>query len=504
MLCKNNEKVLYLFYMLIKLFPQLGNNSIIKYIKKGFESKHSAILIAALTLLSNLFSWEIPVMYAFAAIVAIVCLFGEDLRSLICMALCGYFLFSKVNNPLDKAHTSIFLNIEGIANLIIAASIVSVFAIGRLIFDLITNKERRKFPNLTWGFVALGASFLLGGLFSKYSSLNTVVFGLVEIFALSIFYFFFYFTVDFKNIEKSYFAYLMTVVGFLLFFEVLGILYDSGFFSAEGNFKLNGVYTGWGINNNIAGALIMCLPAPFYYAATKKNSWVYILIGNFFFILFFFIHSRGGILFGSFVYVLCIILVIWKSKKKFPIILTELFVLLCGVLFTIAFKENIEIITASLIKLGLNDSGRFNIYRNGLKQFLEFPVFGNGFYACEAYRWGDNSIGNFLPARYHNTFVQLLASGGMVAFIAYIFHRLQTLAMLLKKRSIEKYFIGLCVLGLLLTSLLDCHFFNFGPGLTYAILLLFLEIDHLREPPTSPFLSANAGNIIQVKLYNFK
>jgi hypothetical protein len=92
-------------------------------------------------------------------------------------------------------------------------------------------------------------------------------------------------------------------------------------------------------------------------------------------------------------------------------------------------------------------------------------------------------VGQFLPARYHNTYVQLLASCGSVGFFAYVYHRYDTLRMVFKEQNIEKYFLNLCISGLLLTSLLDCHFFNFGPGLTYSILLLLMEIDTLRKQP---------------------
>ena len=39
----------------------------------------------------------------------------------------------------------------------------------------------------------------------------------------------------------------------------------------------------------------------------------------------------------------------------------------------------------------------------------------------------------------------------------------------------EKSFIGLSILVLLLTSLLDCHFFNIGPVLFYSMALAFAE-----------------------------
>ena len=487
--------------MLIKFFPSLGDNIIVKYIKRGLESKYSAILIAALTLLSNLFSLEIPIMYAYAVIVALAALFCDDLLCLIPMALCAYFLFSKVNNPLDPAHTSIFLGSEGLLHLAVAAALIAIFTITRWIFEFVTHKERRKLPKLTWGFVALGGAYVLGGLLSTYAGFDTSFFGLVQILALAFSYYYFYFTVDFKKVDKSYFAYLMTVVGFLLCGEVLGMLYYGGFFEAVGGFNRGGLYTGWGIYNNVAGAMIMCMPAPFYYAATKKNGWAFLLLGNLFFAALLFIQSRGGMVFGTVLYGLCVIVTIWKASKKKALILTELGLLLIVGVVALIFRDKIADMFMSVIDVGMNDSGRFEIYKDGLTQFLDFPIFGNGFYACQNFRWGDNTIGKFLPARYHNTYVQLLASGGMVAFTAYFFHRAQTLWMLFKKRSVEKYFIALCVLGLLLTSLLDCHFFNFGPGLTYSALLLFLEMDHLREEPKEP-QALQVNDTCTIHLYN--
>ena len=468
--------------MLIKLFPKLGDNFIIKYIKRGLESRYSAILIAALTLLSNLFSWEFPVFYTFTVIIAFAALFCDDMLCLLPMACCSYFTFSKTNNPLSSSHTSVFLEKSTRNSFWVIVAVVAVFVIGRLVFDLVTNKERRRFPKLTWGFVALGLAFVLGGLFSPLYGVKTAFFGLTEILAMSFSYFYFYFTVDFKKVDKSYFAYLMIVVGFLLCGEVVGMLYYGGFFSAEGEFSRSKLYTGWGMYNNVAGALIMCLPAPFYYATTKKHGWAYLLLGNVFLVALFFAQSRGGIIFGTALYALCLFVMLWKTSKRLPLIVAEMAVLTVVGLICLFFKEQLWNMFYSVIQRGLDDSNRFNIYISGLKQFLDYPVFGNGFYACENFRWGDKDIGGFLPPRYHNTYVQLLASGGAVAFIAYIFHRYQTISMVFKKRNVEKYFIGMCILGLLLTSILDCHFFNFGPGFTYSALLLLLEIDWTRTP----------------------
>ena len=80
-----------------------------------------------------------------------------------------------------------------------------------------------------------------------------------------------------------------------------------------------------------------------------------------------------------------------------------------------------------------------------------------------------------LPARWHNTVIQLLASCGLVGLMCYSFHRLQTLRLFWKKRKTDILFIGISLLSLLIMSLLDCHFFNIGPTLFYSIALAFAE-----------------------------
>lgn len=425
-------------------------------------------------------------MYVLLVFVALASLFAEDMLCTLPVACGTYFMFSKKNNPLAYAHTSIFLQPVGKVNLWLVAGFLALFMFSRLAFEIIVHKERRKFPMLGIGFIALGVSYMLGGLFTSHYKWNTVFFGLTEIAALAFSYFCYYYTVDFKKVDKSYFAYLMMVMGVLLCVEVAGMLQQAGFFEKvfiQGeDFDRGQLYTGWGIYNNVAGAMIMCIPAPFYYATVKKSyNWVYMLVGNFFYAVILLIQSRCGMLFGTVVYGLCLLVTIWKAKCRKPLLIVQGSIFAVLAIGGVICWDIIAKIFASVIEKGMNDAGRFDIYFGGLDQFLESPVFGNGFYECGAFRWGDNSIGEFLPARYHNTAVQLIASTGAVGFLAYCYHRVETLLLVFRKRNVEKYFIGLCVFGLLLTSLLDCHMFNLGPGFTYSALLLFLDFNCQQE-----------------------
>jgi len=51
----------------------------------------------------------------------------------------------------------------------------------------------------------------------------------------------------------------------------------------------------------------------------------------------------------------------------------------------------------------------------------------------------------------------------------------------LKNCTTEKLIAGMSVMALLLTSMVDCHFFNVGPVLTYSAVLAFVEFQ-MNEP----------------------
>ena len=105
-------------------------------------------------------------------------------------------------------------------------------------------------------------------------------------------------------------------------------------------------------------------------------------------------------------------------------------------------------------------------------------MFGEGFYPStdKIYEWSKQErLKAILPARWHNTVIQLLASCGVVGLLAYGNHRQHTIRLFWKKRKTPAIYIGLSLLAMLLMSLLDCHFFNIGPTLVYSIGLAFAE-----------------------------
>ena len=128
-----------------------------------------------------------------------------------------------------------------------------------------------------------------------------------------------------------------------------------------------------------------------------------------------------------------------------------------GVLAFVLLSGKLLPILQNFLTDGFGDNGRFDLWKAGWNRFLESPLQGTGFYHSYI-----NEEWNFrvMPYMYHNTLIQLLGATGILGVLAYAFHRLQTLKLILQKPTPYKLFAGICILGLLLFSLLDVLFFN--------------------------------------------
>lgn len=472
---------MYNYDMLLYYFDKLKENKIVKLIQAFLSSIWSIIFVVTLGLAANLFEIEILVYYTYFVIILLASLFCDDLLCVVPISSCSYMTFAKQNNPMGYEQTSIFLQRSTQIKFIIVCILIAITLITRLTFDIKTKKkERVRYPKLTAGFAILGLTYILGGIFSGHYDGRTAFFGLVQILALSFTYFVFYFGIDFKKVKKDYFAVLFTAIGFMIVGEVIGMLYYADFFINYKEFNRGLLFTGWGVYNNIGLIMAMMIPAPIYYAIKKdKIGWIFCLISSLFHFATVFTQSRNSILVGTIMYIVCALISIFLAKGKNK--LYNFLAYACYAIFTVSsiylFNDLVTNIFYSLIKTGSSDSGRFDIYRYGFENFLLNPSFGNGWYVNGVFQWGVVDENTFLPPRYHNSYIQIIATGGIAMSVAYIYHRFETLKLVLKNFSIEKFIMGTIIFTLLIGSVLDCHFFNFGPGFIYSALLLLIEVD---------------------------
>ena len=483
--------------MLTDAFPKLKDKKAIQLIRAFIRSPWYLAINVLLMACAELFSLELPVFYIYFVFVLAVVLLDEDLLGAMVLVPCHYLAISAPNNP-GKHPGTMFFDPSKMVHLIILISIYSVLFVARLISLQLFNRTKRM-PELTIGIVCFSLTLILGGVFSGYWGARTVTFGIVQIAAFFAVYLFFYFTVNWKHVPQNYCMMLFLILGVGIILEIAGMYFMPG--AISGSVVNRGAfYTGWGIYNNVGCVMAMCLPAPFYFAAKRKDGWIFSLIGLVFFLAVLLTQSRNAMLFGAVIFVACAVVVLVKAKgwARWKNLIVygafTLVVLIAGLVFMDRMKDLFSVVVSS----GFDDALRFDTYRACWARFLEAPWFGSGFYhtpgtvmqnngmLTDLVNDGTHTVG-FMPPRAHNTLFQLLASGGVFMLLGYLVHRVQTGIVFFRHPTTEKTFIFLCVSAILLTSLLDCHIFDFGPTLLYSMLLLFAEADNLQRDKRSMY-----------------
>jgi len=225
--------------------------------------------------------------------------------------------------------------------------------------------------------------------------------------------------------------------------------------------------------------LAMMIPFAFALARRPKNGWIFCVIGVVMAAGVFFTCSRGSILGALFAMGCSVILISRYTEARTSHLIATLSAVIIAVAIVLIFHTTFFSLFWGLVEKGFNPSSRDEIYVNGWNLFTEYPVFGGGFFPpanSGIYEWSNlESFTSFFPARWHSTLVQLIASCGAVGFVAYAFHRFQTVKFFIERINTEVIYIGLAILTLLLMSLIDCHMFNVGPVLFYSMALAFAE-----------------------------
>ncbi len=488
--------------MLYHFLAFVRKNKIFQAVNTFLYSPWYALFIALSMAFSNLFAEEFTIFYFYVSLGLYVALFAPDGFPILPMFCCGYMLFSAGNNPNSHYGETFLSTPEAKASFITVAGAAAIVLLTRLFVDLFLIRRKNPTPKLSLGFLALGVAYILGGSFSGYYDARTAFFGALEIIALCFTYFYFYFTVDWSKRSPADAAALLTAVGVGLAVEIVGMYCTPAVREAvrAKTFTRGMLVTGWGGYNNIGGMMVMLMPAPLYFACTKKRGWLYALLSSLFLGAVVLSQSRGAIVTGAAVYAVGSVFVLLHTKKRARIqnlcvfAATVIVALVAFILLKRAQAQgNVNLFT-SLLRNGLQSAGRIQIYKFGWEQFQNAPFFGNGFYANlrgNVYIFAQEKLPDdyFLPPRYHNTAIQLLASGGLFAAACYLLHRGQALALFLRRPAPHKTFLGLGILALLISSLVDCHFFNLGPGLTYGMLLVCAErLPHTKRTDPTLFI----------------
>ena len=459
--------------MFTKLIPSLKENEIIIGLNKALSSVFYIALVAILLTISSIFDVGF-IFYYILGVTSIIlpCLFCEDMTAIIPFAV---MLNIGINKGLANMYDKIVLG-PNLPHFIIMLCIVVFFMFGRLIFDLITEKERRRrYPRLFAGYIVLLLGFCLGGFLSSYYSVQTFTFGLREFLALSGFYFFFFYTIDLPKMKKYYFAYLLFFFALSVSTQIVVEIIRSGLDVP--------LLVGWANRSGLGGTLVACYSASVYLIIKSKTgiSWLFIIFALFFCTAIGLTKCRGAALTGLIISIICFVLLMVFSNKPKRIMTLIFFALYAITMAYIGIFQNEffikcfgRIFDFDFDTIDQFSSGRITIWQKGIDQFIHHPIFGVGWYQM---------VLNNYPARYHNTAIQLLAATGLVGLGCYLVHRFETIWITFKKPTLEKTFAFIALLAILISSLLDCFLFNIWLGFEYCFLLAFIESRNMKESP---------------------
>lgn len=507
------------------------NNKIISAIVKWQKTVWFPIAYAILAVVACTFGMYayVPVFYIYAISAVFAALFNDDIKVMLVPLLLTYFAIGGdtiLDTGISTSDVMLFFNPIGLVQLVIGGVIVVLALMYRLIRDGIFVRVVTRRGIFMFGLLALALSVILNGVFSAKWEPFDLAFGLFQAVGLIFVYFIVLAMSDKTRDIISYACKICVIGGLAICAEVLaltlklhleGALFFTNDLGVITDVNKNNMVLGWGVANMIAGVLVILIPAAMYIAhSLKHGSWA-CLAAVLFYAMSFWLRARTSMLMGGIMLVACAVVCCLHGVNRKPnrIILSSVaaaFVIVFVSVFSALGWENFEqnlVRIADFLRFDDKDSGRFEIWANGVDDFASAPVFGVGFTDGGI----ENGPSNIYSNMYHNIVIQLIGSMGIVGVLAMLWHLKNFAEVLIRRFSVERLLLLALPITVLLTSLLDNFFFYFDVQIFYGLFLALAEIQfegerkaalsRLNVPPidkkprvTFTFIEAGKGHIM--------
>ena len=451
----------------------LKNSAFINGLKYFLESVYFPFLCMAVALLCYYTGLDILLICYLGASAVLIVLLLEDITPVLNVLLYVRVCLSVKNNP---EYGGVPLTQWG---MLIPAIIIGAAAVAALIYRAVIMFKRAQFKptNMLYGMAAFSAVIFLGGLGAKDYSPQNLMFAAFMFLALVVVY-----AIAKDNIrcnEKTFMQIAWALVAFsvLLVVELAVNYITVDGIIVDGKIVRGAIIFGWGPYTSYGVLSVMTLPAVTYLAGKLKYGFLltaYAIVVAGATILS---CARQGIVALIIIYPVCLLILLIKGQNKFAnACVVTVLLAVCVILFAVYFERVagfFKTLFANVIVDGeLDGSGRMKLWRQGIINFKNYPVFGIGFYTDTIY---DYKVFRFLPYVYHNTIVQMLGACGIVGIIVYGVHRVQTVLCYFKKVTVERTLIVLAGMSILITSLLDVHLFGIWLTMVYGFYVAVLE-----------------------------
>lgn len=342
----------------------------------------------------------------------------------------------------------------------------SIFVLG-LVFHMIRFRPKLKIGIFFIGFLAIALSYVMPLLFIPFDVTN------IPTSLIAFLYLILY--VLFSSTAKSNLNYLFKMLLFLnlaLTAQVFIYLYRGYLQNPDLEFYYR-LFSGWNRNLGWANINDMCFyigltfPGYIYFIFKRPKTYLIWFLMIFPITAVILSKSRGGMLGFVVLVILSLLFFALKGNKKH---LTHglVFLIILAVLSYIG-REIYYIWWDYFKQSWSNDIDEFStfritIYKVGLRNFLEYPIFGAGWASLQKEFPGSRLF------MYHSTLVQSLAAMGIFGFLALLVHYFQVFKYMIKDITLEKYLFLIGYLASQAHGLID----NVQYAVPYSIMIVII------------------------------
>ena len=275
---------------------------------------------------------------------------------------------------------------------------------------------------------------------------------------------------------KSYFnelVQIMMALGLLMAFQTISqqILLHPDLIFGEKT-----VDVGWGISNNIAMILLLCIPFAFYKTSESKGikNLLYLLLICFLSIIIVLTFSKGSIIIALITFPFLLLYSFVSSQHKISFLISSFIVVLLGTgliaYIYLEYKYIYDQVITEFIKIQFDSlNGRTPIYQEMLGNVKEFLLFGRGLFdsadseGIYEYMWG------------HNLYIHAIYTTGLFGLGALLVHLFQKYYVLLKNPNKKTIFVTLAFLVCGLYGLIDITYYYLNYMIVMITILALME-----------------------------
>lgn len=479
-----------------------GKNRFIRFLINAQKTPWYPALFAALCIIAgtNNHTVYIPILWVLASFVLFSVFFTDDNKVFLTPLLMIFFALG------CDTSSDAFVNSNGEMlsfmddNAFVQVVILCVVCVGSLLIRLIDDgsvvaafKKRRLF---TWSIVAMDVAFLTSGLFSPVSEIKNLGYGALLAMGFTVVYFLVSGMLEKSEDPVTYACYAMLGTAYVAFTQIMTVVIEKYInndliiiYGATNPgheiIKINKdeLTLGWGISTVIAAVFVLGIPAAMYLAKKSKWSFLMYFSAPLFLLGTVIINCRAAMIIGFVALVLCAVVGCITGKNKVAIRIYTVILALAVIAFAIYVHLNVMPLSVLIEKLAdilrlvesnpLTETGRMDLWKNGLEDFRSAPVFGVGFndggYPAEL------RSNNFYSNMYHCILVQIPAAMGIVGCLAFIFHIIHLIKLCFKKFSVDRLFIVMIPCMILGMSLVDNFFFYLHFQIFYGVFIAIAE-----------------------------